>query len=143
MKEKHENYNIEPVRYCSECYSLAIKYEDSLDTEVCSHCGCTKISETSIEEWEALYEKRYGHKFVEKNRDPRQSIWFKASIEKLKRKLYRNSKLRDIINGIYPNFPKGLSRTDSILLFFNQLIKDNRIEELRYWLYNHFENSNI
>jgi hypothetical protein len=35
------------------------------DSEYCDKCGATDVETCSIEEWEKLYEKKYGHKFLE------------------------------------------------------------------------------
>ena len=58
-----EDYNDEPVHYCKQCLSLKIKIVGGFD--FCDDCGDTDIASTSIEEWEKLYEERYGHKFLE------------------------------------------------------------------------------
>lgn len=58
-----EDYNDEPVYYCKTCLSLKIKIVGGYD--FCDECGDTDIATTSIENWERLYEERYGHKFLE------------------------------------------------------------------------------
>ena len=54
MPETRElnDYDSEPVRYCSRCYSLKVKYDETLDSEYCGDCGCSDISEAPIEIWE-------------------------------------------------------------------------------------------
>ena len=60
-----EDYNSEPVYYCKHCLSLAVlNIPDVPDTCYCDKCGSTDIASSSIEEWEELYQKKYGHKFV-------------------------------------------------------------------------------
>lgn len=50
--------NEETTYYCSNCLSLAIVNDGSLD--YCSECGCAIIKETnSIEEWEKLRKEKY------------------------------------------------------------------------------------
>ena len=44
-----EEYNEEPVFYCSRCHSLNIKMID--DTDYCDECGSTDVSSGSIDEW--------------------------------------------------------------------------------------------
>ena len=66
-KNNIEDYNTEPVTYCARCYSLKIKHEDALDADYCGECGSTDTAEASIEEWERLFERRYGHKYAEKS----------------------------------------------------------------------------
>ena len=60
------DYNSEPVFYCKHCLSLTIMHIPIVeDSEYCDKCGATDIETCSIEEWESLYEKKYGHKFLE------------------------------------------------------------------------------
>ena len=134
--EKHINYDDEPIVFCSRCYSLKIKYEEAIDSDCCMDCGCSDILETSIDNWERLYEKRYGHKYVVKNNNPKDSMIFKLSLNELKEKVYKNPSWKEIIHCIYPHFPGGLGKADSIILFFDKLIKDNKIDALRYTLLN-------
>jgi hypothetical protein len=35
------------------------------DSEYCDKCGSTDIGTCSIEEWEDIYKKKFGHKFLE------------------------------------------------------------------------------
>lgn len=64
-----EEYNDEPVFYCSSCHSLRILVDDRLadeswDGSYCAECGCTDISSCSIEEW--LEKDAEIHRFIEK-----------------------------------------------------------------------------
>lgn len=138
MPNNHKDYDDEPVTYCPRCYSLKIKHEDITDTDCCMDCGCTEVKETDINTWERMYTRRYGHKYAEKSNDPKESIYFKMSISKLKTKLYQGNMLPYVIRKLYPRFPQGLSRFDSILLLFDKLGKDNRIDDLRYLLYDYY-----
>ena len=65
--EKQLNdYDEVPVLYCNHCLSLKIRNIPRMeDSDYCDECGSTDIGECSIKEWETLYEKRYGHKFLE------------------------------------------------------------------------------
>jgi len=135
-QEITNDYDSEPVRYCAKCYSLKIKYEESIDSECCADCGSSDVLEAPIEEWEKMYERRYGHKFAEKNNDPKKSFIFKLPIQKLKTKVYESEFCRDIIKTMYPKFPGGLGRADSVILFFDTVIKQNRLEELKLLLFN-------
>lgn len=58
-----EDYNNEPVYYCKQCLSLKIKVVGGYD--FCDDCGNASIATAHIEEWEKLYEERYGHKFLD------------------------------------------------------------------------------
>lgn len=133
------NYDSEPVRYCARCYSLKIKYEEEMDSEYCADCGCFEITEAPIEEWEKKYEKRYGHKFAVKTEDPKKTFIFSLSLEELKTKVYNSEKWKNIIYAIYPKFPRGYSRTDSIILFFHNIIKDNKLNDLKMLLFKLFK----
>lgn len=68
MKEDHkEDYNDEPVYYCKRCLSLNIQQMPMLENmSCCGDCGTVDIGTASIEEWEKLYEKKYGKKFLVK-----------------------------------------------------------------------------
>lgn len=130
-KEKIDDYNSEPVTFCSKCYSLKVKYEDSLGLDYCMDCGCSDVTTSSIEEWERLYESKYGKKFVTKSHDPKTTYIFNLSLGKLKKMVYESDEWKDIIHALYPRFPQGLSRIDSVLLLFDKLIKDNKMDNLR------------
>ena len=58
-----KEYNDIPVHYCTTCLSLAIMGFDD-DTLFCNKCGSTKTATTNITEWELIYEKRRGTKFL-------------------------------------------------------------------------------
>lgn len=135
-ERKTSEYDAEPVRYCTRCYSLKIKYEEAIDSDCCMECGCSDIAFASIDRWEELYEKRYGKKYVKKNTDPKKSFVFTLSLDELKDKVYEDEHWRDIIRKLYPRFPGGLGRADSVILLFSNLIKDNRLDDLRFLLLN-------
>lgn len=63
--EKKEEYNAVPVLYCKNCLSLRIRSVPMEISDFCDDCGSTNIVETSIEEWEELYKKRFGHRYLE------------------------------------------------------------------------------
>lgn len=137
MNKQNIDYDSEPVEYCLKCYSLKIKHEDSLDIDCCCNCGSTEIGKTDIATWEAMYQKRYGHKFVEKAKDAKNSIYFKMSIERLKTKLYHHKAMRAIIQSLYPDFPKCFNKAEMVILLFDKLSKDGRINDLRYLLFDY------
>lgn len=64
-ESKEASYNKDPVYYCKCCLSLKIRALG--DEEFCEDCGAMDIATTSIEEWEKMYEEKYGHKFIIKN----------------------------------------------------------------------------
>lgn len=138
MPENHKDYDEEPVTYCSRCYSLKIKHEDITDSDVCMDCGCTETLTTDIATWEKLFENRYGHKYVERGNDPRESMYFKMPISKLKSQLYKSSILPYVTKKLYSNFPQGMSKADTIILLFSKLSDDNRMDDLRYMLYDYY-----
>lgn len=59
-----EEYNAEPVLYCERCLSLRVLGVADSDMDYCDNCGSADIKETSIEDWENLYEARYGKKYI-------------------------------------------------------------------------------
>ena len=61
-KLSKEDYNNEPVYYCTQCLSLRIRSLE--DMEYCDKCGSTNIEQTHIEEWEQMYEKKYNSKYL-------------------------------------------------------------------------------
>jgi hypothetical protein len=138
----NKSYDSEPVAYCARCYSLKIMHEDAVDADCCMECGSTEISTTSIGNWERLYEERYGHKFVGESSNPRNSIYFKMPVSELKTRVYMDGRWRSMAKRLYPGFPNGLGRADSIILLFDKLSKDGRMDDLRYMLYNYSKEDN-
>lgn len=63
MNLSQEEYNKEPVYYCSHCLSLKIR--DVNGVEFCDDCNSTDIETSSISDWEEKYDKQYGHKFIQ------------------------------------------------------------------------------
>lgn len=139
-QDNYDEYNIEPVVYCKRCYSLKIKYEPDIDSDCCMECGCTDTDTASIGEWEKLYEKRYGKKFTEKSNDIRKSPIFNLPISKLKKRLYDCPQWLNVIRGVYPRFPRGLGKADSITLLFDKITRDNKLDELRIQLMKYIKN---
>lgn len=139
LQEVQNDYDSEPVKYCAQCYSLKVRYEDSIEADCCADCGSPDILEAPIEEWERLYERRYGHKYTVKTEDPKKTFIFKMSLDKLKNKVFESDKWREIIRAIYPRFPEGLGRADSVILFFDTLIRQNKLNELKLLLFKRFK----
>ena len=125
--------------YCARCHSLKIKHEDALDTDYCAECGSTDILEDPIEVWEQKYERKYGKKFAVRTEDPKKSFIFNLPIEKLKQKVYDSPKWEVIIKSMFPRFPEGYGKADSVILFFNIIVKQNRLEELKLLLFKLFK----
>lgn len=130
-REKLNEYDAEPVEYCSRCYSLRIKYEEAIDSDCCMDCGCSDTKTLPIGEWEKLYEKRYGHKFIQKKVDPIKNLIFKMGEPELKAVLWMSDSWHDIIYRIYPKFPGGLNKSESLVLFFDKLKRDRKTDELK------------
>lgn len=130
------DYDSEPVKYCSKCYSLKIKYVEAIHSDCCSVCGCTDTAETTIDKWEKLYEGRYGQKYVQPSCNPRNSPIFKLSISALKGLIFNKIPYKRIARILYPNFPLHLSKADSIVLLFDKISKDNKLDDLRFALIN-------
>lgn len=129
--KKLKEYDSEPVICCSKCYSLKIKYEESSGTDYCLDCGSTDVEEMSIDKWESLYEKRHGKKYIEDKKDIRRSPIFNMTMRQLKDRVYDSPEYKKIIYGLYRNFPKGLSKADSVLLLFDKAYKDHKIDDLK------------
>ena len=57
-----EEYNQEPVYYCTHCMSLRVKVLDSF-LDYCDNCGSTDIDTTDIFTWKKMYKERFGKDF--------------------------------------------------------------------------------
>ena len=57
-----EEFNKEPVFYCTKCLSLKIKSLNE-DIDYCDDCGSTDIETTDIYTWEKMYKERFGKEF--------------------------------------------------------------------------------
>lgn len=132
MKEDYDN---EPVVYCAKCYSLNIQHEDGVEIDCCGNCGCTDIEETSIWNWEAMYKHRYGKRFIDGTKNPRLSMFYNVSIDELKKIVFKHERFKYILKRMYPRFPGGLTREESVIVLFDQLGKENRLDELRNLLF--------
>mgnify|MGYP007032335775 CR=1 FL=1 len=130
-QEKINDYDSEPIAFCAKCFSPKIIHEASIDIDYCGDCGCSSIKEATVEEWDRLYEKKYGHKYVVKSNDPKRSPVFKLPLNKLMDKLFNLKQWKSIILSLYPRFPGGLGKADSIVLFFDTIIKDNKLTDFR------------
>lgn len=58
------DYNEIPVFYCKDCLSLKI-INISQEDCYCEECGSTNIEQTTIKNWEELYQKQFGYKFLD------------------------------------------------------------------------------
>lgn len=130
-----KEYDEEPVAYCKRCYSLNVRHDDDMNIDYCGDCGGTEILETDIWNWEEMYRERYGHRLVDDRRNPRKSMFFNVGIRELKRIVMRHEQLERIWRKMYEKMPKGLTREESVIVLFDKLGKDNRIDDLRYFLY--------
>lgn len=131
-----DDRDLEPVSYCSECYSLRIGSIEGIDSsDYCMDCGCTKIEQATIEEWERLYERRYGRKLVERKQDPMKARIYAMTWEELKEELFSGRHCADIIRTMYPRLPSDMPKADRALLFLDKVMRDNRTDELRDWIY--------
>lgn len=66
IENQHNEYNAEPVYYCKHCLSLRVRSIPRMeDSEYCDECGAMEVGKCSIEEWEALYESKFGHKYLD------------------------------------------------------------------------------
>lgn len=139
-QENFEEYDSEPVVYCAKCYSLKIKYEETIGMDSCEDCGCTDFKTSSFEEWEKIYAKRYGHKFMEEKGDLHKSPIFLLTNDQLKAKVMEDPYWRSLCRTLYPTFPNWLEKADSIILLFSKLYQDNRLDDLRIELINKDKN---
>lgn len=137
LDHKIEDYEDDPVVFCNKCLSLSIKHSDIVDTDYCSCCGCSDISEAPIAEWENKYKKKYGKPYVVKSNDIKKNPIFLLTRGKLMTKLASLPQWKEIIKKLYPRFPNSWSKADSIILLFDKLTKDNRMDDLRITILNY------
>lgn len=137
-QQKYDEYNSEPVFFCANCYSLKIGQEEHLG-DYCMDCGSTNTKESSIEEWEKLYERRYGHQYIVKSNNQRKSPVFEMSPSKLQDMLYESPAYNEIITGLYPKVPGGLTKIEKVAWLFDKLRKDGRMDDLKFALANHLK----
>ena len=52
------------VLYCPNCLSLQIVGIDGTDFCYCGKCGHTDIKEATFEDWDKMYQKKYGKKYL-------------------------------------------------------------------------------
>lgn len=138
---KQRENDEEPIVYCAKCYSIKVRYEDSIGMDCCGDCGCTDFRSSSFEEWESLFKKRYGHKYMEDTGDVRKSPIFQMDGEKLKSLLFKQPSWREICLAMYPTFPNWLSKADSVILLFAKLCQEGRLDDLRIELINRINNN--
>lgn len=58
-----EEYNNIPVHYCKNCLSIKINGEEECD--YCEDCGGTNIDQCHISEWEEMFIKKNGYRYLE------------------------------------------------------------------------------
>lgn len=74
--EQEKQYNDEPVFYCRRCLSLNIRqFPLNVDQGYCDDCGTVDVGSTSIEEWNKMYEEKYGHPYIVK-RELKWPYWY-------------------------------------------------------------------
>ena len=66
--------NNEPITYCKTCLSIHIKTVELPETkqgnvDYCVPCGITELEEAHIQQWEDLYEEKYGERFLTEKKD--------------------------------------------------------------------------
>lgn len=130
-----KEYDEEPVAYCKRCYSLNVRRDDNVDVDYCGDCGSTEIDETDIWNWEEMYRQRYGHRLVDDKKSPRKSMFFNVGMGELKKIVLKHEQLERIWMKMYGRMPKGLTREEKVLVLFDKLGKDNRLDDLRFFLY--------
>ena len=71
MITKKQDYNNVPIAYCKTCLKIQIKYvtfkrdeNNKANVSYCVDCSNSDIGEAHVEEWEELYQERYGEKFL-------------------------------------------------------------------------------
>lgn len=128
----HNEYDLEPVSYCPKCYSLKIGYiPDVEDSDYCMDCGCLDVVTGSIFEWEKLYEKRYGHKYVVKRKSYEGNPIWNLSVKDLRRKLLQSPYCIDIIKEVCPEWNHYGKLVDTVFLFFDYVVAKKLLPKLK------------
>lgn len=140
--DKHKQYDEEPVIFCSKCLSLKIKHEDSVGVDYCLDCGCTDVTESTIEDWEKMYVERYGHKYTAKSNDLKKSPIFNLSPHRLQEILSECPDCDEVVRTVYPKAPQGLSRVELVMWVFDKALTDGRMEDLKLVLVKYIRNLN-
>jgi len=66
MEDKRKEYNKEPVYYCARCLSLRILGVEGMEgLDYCDECNSTEIKETTIDEWNKMYENKHHHSYLD------------------------------------------------------------------------------
>jgi len=60
-----EEINSIDVYYCADCLSLRIRSTEE-DLYFCDSCCSADIERANIQEWDKLYQARYGHSYLTK-----------------------------------------------------------------------------
>jgi len=125
-------FDLEPVSYCPKCYSLKIGYIPGVDdSDYCMDCGCVDIARCQIQDWEKLYEDRYGHKYVVKRNSFEGHPLWNLSVKDLRKKLLESPYYREIIREVYPNWNYYGKAVDTIFLFFDNVVNDRLLPKLK------------
>lgn len=132
---RQTDYDDEPVVFCSKCYSLKIKHDDSCGEDYCVDCGNTDMISAPIEQWEKLYEGRYGHKYVEHKFNPKTLPVFSFSTQKIKDIVRESPFFFKLYRELYPHAPYGMSKADSYMWLFDKISRDCRLDDLKICLW--------
>lgn len=62
--------NEEKVFYCKNCLSLNIKYVMP-GISYCKECNCGQVLKTTFDNWDRIYQDKYGEKFLITKNDKR------------------------------------------------------------------------
>lgn len=64
-KDEKNIYDEEPVYYCKRCLSLNIRSLPMIgNQDYCEECGAIDIGTTEIDNWNKMYEAKYGHPYI-------------------------------------------------------------------------------
>lgn len=128
----HDEYDLEPVSYCPKCYSLKIGYIPGVeDSDYCMDCGCVDIARGNIYEWEKLYERRYGHKYVTERKNYEGHPIWNLPLKSLREKVLGSPYYKDIIKDVYPAWSHYGNVVDTVYLFFDNVLKDKLLTKLK------------
>lgn len=65
-----EEFNSIPLHFCKNCLSLNIRCGEDIP-DFCEVCGSTDIIEANVKDWEELYIKNNGYKYLDNGRTRR------------------------------------------------------------------------
>lgn len=78
-----------------------------------------------------MWEERYGERYIKRYRNPKKAYVYNLPMGDLKQLIYLSPFRREIIKSMYHDFPEYVTDIESVLLLYDNVCKDGRLNELR------------